>query len=687
VKDITVALPAGVAVNPSGGNGLEACSEPQVGFQGARELNPETEPGNPTDLFSPTLPEPLLPGLSLGALGFCPDAAKIATVEIHSPLIKNPVKGFVYLAAQNQNPFGSLIAAYIVAEDPVSGTLVKLPGVVRACQSTGETIAGVACGAPGQLISTFANSPQLPFEDAELHFFGGERAPLATPAFCREYTTTAVFVPWSAEASDEAQATRTATSTFQITSGPNGSPCPGGTLPFTPSLTGGTTNINAGAFSTLTTTIGREDGEQDLQSVSLHTPAGLEGMLSNVKLCPEPQANEGTCGPESLIGETTVSAGVGSDPVAVKGGRVYITGAYQGAPFGLSIVNPVKAGPFDLEHDTSNPAQNPACDCLVVRARIQVDPTTAELTVTTDPTGPHAIPHLIDGIPVQIKKINVTINRPRFTFNPTNCDPQSITATFSGSEAASTPLSVPFQVTNCALLKYTPTVTVTTAAHTSKTNGASLNFKIAYPKNSMGAQANFRYAKFDLPKQLPARLTTLQKACLASVFDTNPASCPTGSLIGHATVHTPVLPVPLQGPVYFVSHGGAKFPDAIIVLQGYGITVNLIGETFISKKGITSATFNNTPDVPFETIEVNIPSGPHGEFAANLPPKAKGSLCNQKLVIPTHLIAQNNQQITQNTPIHTTGCNKVKAKKVTKRHKAKKGHKAKGSAKRVRRVS
>jgi hypothetical protein len=672
VKDITVALPEGVAVNPAGGNGLSSCSTAQVGFTGAAKLSPVAEPENETDLFTATLPEPLSPGMNLEALGFCPNASKIGTVRIVSPLIKDPVVGSVYLASQNANPFGSLVAAYIVAEDPVSGTVVKLPGRVSLCENAGETIDGMTCAAAGQLISQFKNNPQLAFEDAELHFFGGERAPLSTPSRCREnnsqypglYTTDASFTPWSGTAPVAAS------SSFAITSGPNGSPCPGTSLPFTPTLTAGTININAGAFTPLTTTIARADGNQDMQSVQLHMPAGVEGILAGVKLCSEADANAGTCSAESQIGETTVSAGVGNDPVFVRGGKVYITEKYAGAPFGLSIVNPVKAGPFDLEHDTSKPTTNmPACDCVVVRARIDVDPHTANLTITTDTTGPHAIPHLIDGIPVQIQKVNVLINRPNFTFNPTNCSPLALTGTIQSDEGTSFPVSVPFQTTNCATLKFTPKLSVTTAAKASKANGASLNFKISYPKGALGSQSWFNEAKFSIPKQLPARLTTIQKACLAATYEANPEACPAPSKIGHAIVHTPVLPVPLEGSVYFVSHGAAKFPDAVLHLKGYGITFDLTGETFI-KNGITTATFKNTPDVPFESIEVNIPTGKFSEFGVNLP-HGKYNFCGQKLTMPTLLKAQNGLQTQQNTPVTITGCKKKHKRTKHKHHRPK----------------
>ena len=610
-------------------------------------------------MFTPTVPEPLSPGLNLGALGFCASASKIGTVKIKSPLIANPLEGSAYIATQNQNPFGSLLALYLVVEDPVSGVLVKLPGKTSLCQGTGEVIAGQTCGAPGQIVTTFENEPELPFEEATFEFFGGERAPLATPARCGAYTTRASFTSWSSSTPVSSS------STFDITSGPHGSACPGASLPFSPSLTGGSTNINAGSFSPLTTTIAREDGEQNMAQVQLRFPPGLSGLLSSVTLCGEQQANEGTCGPESQIGETTVSAGVGSDPVAVKGGKVYITEKYKGAPFGLSIVNPVKAGPFDLEHDTSNPAQDPACDCVVVRARIEVNPTTAALTVTTDETGVHAIPHLIDGIPVQIKKVNVTItgaggHANDFTFNPTNCGATSITGSIGGDEGASSGTSVPFQVHDCGNLKFAPKISFSTNGGTTKKDGADLITKVSYPQGPQGTYANLAKVKVELPKALPSRLTTLQRACTSKQFEANPAACPAESKIGYATVHTPLLPVPLVGPAIFVSHGGEAFPSLTMVLQGYGVTIDLVGTTFISKSGITSTTFKTVPDQPFSTFELTLPQGKFSALAANVPAKDHGSLCGQKLVIPNEFVSQaGGAPLKQDSVVSVTGCKKT----------------------------
>jgi hypothetical protein len=616
VKDTTVTLPAGVELNPAAADGLQACSTEQVGYQGQ-------EPGSGALLFS-------------GAEVSCPDASKIATVEIETPLLQNKLVGAAYLAAQNENPFGSLVAMYLIAKDPVSGVLIKLAGQVSPDPVT------------GQLVSTFDNTPQLPFSDLRLNFFGTARAPLSTPALCGTYTTTTSIAPWSGTEA------ATPSSSFQIASGPNGSGC-ANPLPFAPSLTAGSTNIQAGSFSPFTMTVSREDGNQGLKAIQLHMPPGLLGTLSNVKLCGEPQADAGTCGPESLIGHTIVSVGLGGDPYSVRGGQVFITGPYEGAPYGLSIVNPANAGPFHLGN-------------VIVRAKIEVDPHTAALTIATDSSGPYAIPRILDGIPLQIQHVNVSIDREKFTFNPTNCNKQQITGSLTSEEGASAALSVPFQVTNCATLAFKPKLTATTSGKTSRANGASLHVKLTYPEGPY--DANISKVKVDLPKQLPSRLTTLQKACPAKTFEANPASCPAASIVGHAKASTPVLPVPLEGPAYFVSHAGEEFPDLIIVLQGYGTTVDLVGSTFInSKTNVTSSTFKTVPDVPVGSFELTLPQGKYSALAAT------ANLCTTKLQMPTSFIGQNGAQIHTTTPIVPSGC--AKHKKTKSKHKTNSKHKKK----------
>jgi hypothetical protein len=602
VKDTTVTLPAGVQLSPGSADGLQSCSLAQISLETA---------GPPT----------------------CPEASKVGTVELKSPLLAEELQGAVYLAAQDANPFGSLVAMYILAEAPKAGIVVKFAGEVALDERT------------GQIVSTFKNTPQLPFEDLKLHFFGSARAPLTTPPLCGSYTTRASFAPWSGNAPAEP------TSTFQITSGPNGSPC-ASPRPFSPGFQAGSTNLQAGAFTPFTLTMGRPDADQTLAGLSVQLPPGLSGDLSGVQLCPEPQASTGDCPAGSLIGHTVVSAGLGNAPFTVEGGQVFITGPYKGAPFGLSILNPAKAGPFDLGH-------------VVVRAKIEVDPTTAALHIASDP-----LPTIIDGIPLQIQHVNVTVDRPGFTFNPTSCNPMKLTGTMTSTEGASASVATPFQVTNCASLSFRPGFTVSTSGKPSRLNGESLDVKLTYPSGSAGTQANIAKVKVELPKRLPSRLPTLQKACLEATFNANPENCPAASKVGEAVASTPILAGGLSGPAYFVSYGNAKFPELVVVLRGEdGVTVDLHGETFISKQGVTSSTFNTVPDVPVGSFELKLPEGRYSALAAI------GNPCKGKLTMPTEFVAQNGAVVHQTTKIQVTGCPRTKAKvKKKTHHKKAAGH-------------
>ncbi|HEV3323512.1 MAG TPA: hypothetical protein VG147_15110 [Solirubrobacteraceae bacterium] len=626
VKEISVKLPAGVAVNPAGADGLEACSETEMGYLPEEGALPGGPPGG--ERFTPGLPEP-----------FCPNAAKVGIATIKTPLLPDSLEGAVYIATQEGNPFKGLVALYLVAEDPAAGVLVKLAGEVALDPTT------------GQLTARFP-VPQLPFEDGTFEFFGGERAPLATPAQCGTYTTEASFKPWSGNEEADEEEVAHSSSSFQIASGPHGSPC-SNPLPFKPALTAGSINLQAGGYGPFTMTMSRTDGEQPLRGVQLRLPPGLLGTLSSVTPCEETQANAGTCGPESLIGETTVSAGVGGHPYTVTGGRVYITGPYHGAPYGLSVVNPAKAGPFDLERTKSH---SPACDCLVVRAKIEVNPITSALTVTANSGNEeNAIPTILEGIPLQIKDVNVTVNRAGFTFNPTDCNPLSIAGTLtSAEETLFSPPSVLFQVTNCAALAFKPVFAASTAAHNSRAEGASLTTTVTYPSTPQGTEADIAKVKVSLPAKLPARLSTLQKACTEQTFAANPANCPAASRIGEATTDTPVLPGPLSGPAYFVSHGGAKYPELVIVLQGDNVTIDLHGETAISKKGVLTSTFNTVPDAPFSSFELKLPEGPYSALTAN-----GANLCKAgSLTMPTELVAQDGAVIDQSTKVKIAGCPK-----------------------------
>jgi len=612
VKRTSVTLPLGTVVSPSAADGLGDCTSEQF-------------------------------GLHSGVAGGCPRNSQVGTVRVKTPALEERLTGEVYLGAPECDP--------CTPQDAASGRMVRLfaqffsegeDGIVVKLEGRGQINQQT-----GQITTTFNETPQLPFSEFQLTLQGGERATLANPRSCGTATTTADLTPWSTPFTPDA----TPESTFDVDENCFGAQ-------FDPSFSAGMTSNQAGGFSPFTLSFGRSDSDEFLNGVQVQMPPGLLGMLSKVKLCEEPQANAGTCGPESLIGETTVETGPGADPFLVTGGKVYITGPYKGAPYGLSIVVPAVAGPYTLSGTAGN-------GTVVNRSAISVNPTTSALTVTSDP-----LPTELDGIPLQLRLVNVTINRPGFTFNPTSCEKMTVGGTLTSTQAASASASSPFQVTNCQALKFKPSFTVATSGKTSKVDGASLDAKVTYPNTGQGSEANIAKVKVDLPKQLPSRLTTLQKACVAKVFDENPADCPAASMIGTARVSTPVLSVPLTGPVYFVSHGGEAFPSLTIVLQGAGVRVDLVGATFISHAGITSTTFKTVPDVPFSSFELYLPEGKYSALAAN------GDLCTSSLAMPTAFVAQNGTEIHETTKIHVTGCPKTTSTlKTTKANKASRARK------------
>lgn len=612
LKQTVVTLPAGMTVNASSANGLQACSLAQIGMSASGEPNAE----------QPT----------------CPQASKIGTVELETPALasevckeatknlaecpgesereKAPLKGSIYLAKQSENPFHGLLAIYIVVDDARTGVLVKLAGEVKADQDT------------GQLTTVVDNSPQFPFSELRTHFFAGNGASLATPAACGSYTVSSELTPWSAPQSGPAA---TPSSDFAISQGAGGGACAN---PFAPSFTAATAQTQAAGFTPFSVSFSRSDADQPLSGLSVTTPPGLLGVLKSVTRCGEPQAARGECGSESQIGESSVAVGTGSDPYWVTGGKVYLTGPYNGGPFGLSIVTPTTAGPFTLTGN-GGPGRE------IVRASIRVNPETSQITVLSDP-----LPRILEGIPLQIRTVQVTVDRPGFMFNPTNCNVLSSSATVTSTQGTSATAQSPFQASGCSGLAFKPSFAAQTSAKTSKANGASLKVSIAYPT---GGQANISRVDLEIPKILPTRLTTIQKACTEGQFNANPAGCPAASVIASVVVHTPLLASPLTGPAYFVSHGNAAFPDVEMVLQGEGITLVLDGKTQI-KNGATFSHFETVPDAPFSSFEFNAPQGPYSIFTAN------GNVCAAPINIPVKLTAQNGAVLSLNSRVAVPDC-------------------------------
>ena len=590
VRNVEVSLPAGTVLSPSAANGLTSCSSAQF-------------------------------GLKVRAKGSCPSTSKVGAVKITTPLLNQPITGTVYVGEPECSPCspaesgaGNMIQLFIEAEG--SGVIVKLAGHTKIDQSTGQTT------------TEFIDNPQLPFSDLVLSLEQGPSAPLVNPSTCGPSITTAAITPWSSLTPDEISAPAVSIEGCAATPGLN------------PSFQAGTTDTSrAGAFTGFSVTLTRNDGEQHLGRVSVTTPPGLLGVLKSVELCGEAQANAGTCSAASQIGTGSLLVGPGSAPLPIGGARVYLTGPYEGKPFGLSIVTPAVAGPFVLSGNAGNGTE-------VVRASIAVDPRTSALTVASDP-----LPQELNGVPLDIRSVAIDIGRSGFMFNPTNCASMAVTGSIASSTGAIAGVSYPFQANDCTMLPFKPKFTASTQGKASKANGASLQVQVT----SGAGQANIAKVKVDLPIKLPSRLSTLQKACIDSVFEANPASCPAVSAVGHATVATPLLKNSLTGPAYLVSHAGAAFPDLEIVLQGEGITLVLDGNTRISK-GITSSIFKAVPDAPVSNFHLVLPQGPHSVLATNLPAKAKQNLCGQTLNMPTVITGQNGAVVKQTTKITVAGC-------------------------------
>jgi hypothetical protein len=590
LENAVVTLPEGMTLNPSAARELQACTPTQARIH--------------SELF----------GVE------CPSKSKLGSVTLIVPDLpaSEPLEGNIYLGNKESGPIRGGTEAkpeytmYLNAESKRYGVDVRLEGTVTPNPTT------------GQVTATFVKNPEQPFTSIALKFNGGALAPIANPLVCGPAKATTSLTPYTGT---PAQSPGGEITVFG--SGAGGS-CPT-QIPF--SLSQGTVNQppgNAGAKTSYTLNIARADGQQYLSKLETTLPEGLVGLIPTVPLCGEPQASKGECTGASQIGVVRVEAGSGPSPYPFSG-QVYLTGPYGGAPYGMTIETSGVAGPFDLG---SGP-----CDCVLSRGTLNVNPYTARVTTTT------YLPTIVKGVPLRLKNLAVNINRQGFLVNPTNCGVLATETTLTSTFGVQQKLSTPFQVGNCKALAFKPKFGAATGAKTSKANGASLETTINMP----AGDANVKSVLVQLPKQLPSRLTTLQKACPEKTFANNYNECPPGSFVGGARANTPTLPAKLTGPAILVSHGGQAFPDLDLVMNANGVRVVLVGNTNI-KNGITTTNFATPPDVPVSSITVNLPTGAHSALTAN------GNLCANKLVMPTTMVGQNGTTFKQNTTIKVNNC-------------------------------
>lgn len=576
-------LPEGMTLNPSAAAGLEDCTTAQARIH-SEQFGVECPSGS--ELGTVTLN---VPGLPEGSL--------IGKVYLGGPLTApetGPITGPPYII-------------YVVANSVRYGVSVRIKGEVKPNETT------------GQLTTVFDENPEQPFTNLKIEFNRNVLTAVANPLMCGTPEGSTSFTPYTAAAAKN--------STFGVSI----TGC-GASLPFSLGQVTEDETSMAGAHTSYDFTLTRKDGEQYLSKVKTTLPEGLIGAIPDVVQCGEPQAAQDACGSASRIGTATVAAGAGNFPFSFSG-PVYLTGPYNGAPFGLLVPIEAAAGPFNLGK-------------VVTRATININPTTAR--VTSEAT----LPTIVKGVPIRLRSLSVDVTRQGFLDNPTNCSTLATESSLtSTSGTVQSGLSSPFQVEGCGGLAFKPTFTASTSGKHSKANGASLVTTLT----QLPGQANVKSVLVTLPKALPSRLTTLQKACLAKVFEANPYNCTKespGSEVGTATAVTPTLPGVMKGPAYLVSHGGEAFPSLELVLESNGVRVILEGKTNI-KNGITTTNFESTPDVPVSSVTVNLPMGPHSALTTE---KLTTNLCTAKLVMATKIVGQNGKELKQNTTIAPTGC-------------------------------
>jgi uncharacterized repeat protein (TIGR01451 family) len=566
LRDATVTLPPGLSVNPSSADGLGACSEEQIGYQGVKagRHSFSNEPAN------------------------CPNASKIGTVTIETPLVDHPIPGSIFLAKQEENPFNSLIALYIAVNDPQTGVVIKLPGTVETDPVT------------GQITNVFEQNPQLPFEDLKVDLFEGARAPLRTPQTCETHTTNTSLVPWTAPEGS----TAFPSDSFQLTQTPNGGACATtkAQLPNAPSFEAGTADPLAGAYSPFLLRLKREDGSQEIKGLNVNLPAGLTAKLAGTQECSEAaiaqalsRSNPGqgaleqaspSCPSSSELGTVTVGAGAGPSPYYTQG-KAYLAGPYKGAPLSMAIITPAVAGPFDL-------------GTVVVRAALQVDPESAKVKVVSDP-----IPTILQGIPLDVRSIAVKIDRPGFTLNPTSCEVMAISAEAISTENQTANLNNRFQVGGCQNLGFKPKLSFKLRGDTKRGGHPALTATLTYP--SKGAYSNIAKAVVALPHSEFLAQSHIRTICTRVQFAAN--TCPKGSIYGKARAITPLLDEPLEGPVYLRSSSN-PLPDLVADLNGQ-IHVALVGRVDSVNGGIRNS-FEAVPDAPVSKFTLSLPSGKKG---------------------------------------------------------------------------
>jgi hypothetical protein len=590
LKTATITLPEGFSINPNAADGKDSCSDAQANFTNTEAAR-------------------------------CPEFSKVGTTELDSSALPGPIDGYIYLG---EPKVGDRYRVIVTASG--FGTNVKLAGSVRPDPAT------------GQLVTSFENLPQAPFQEFNLHFFGSERGLLATPTKCGTYPVKTNFTPWASELSPQ-----TSTQFFVLDSGPEGKPCPGGPRPFAPSLQAGVEDSTAAAHSPFSLTLTRSDGEQNLSALAVKTPPGFSATLKGVPYCPAAAIDSlaafgysglteqasSACPPASQIGSVIAGAGAGTHPVYLNG-KAYLAGPYKGAPLSLVVVVPGVSGPYDLGD-------------VAVRVALKVDETSAQITAISDP-----LPQILAGIPLRTRFIRVSLDRRNFALNPTNCEPFAVRANVAGDEGATASSSAHFQVANCADLGFGPRLALRMSGSTKRTGNGTLTATVSAGEG----EANLKTAQVVLPGSQLVDNANIATPCTRVQFAAN--ACPASSRVGVAKALSPLLGGPLEGPVYMRS-SSHPLPDLVADLNGqFHIVVD--GRVDQARRRIRT-TFAGLPDVPVSSFTLTVFGGKHGILENG------ENLCANPQRARVGFEGQNGGTSRSNAKVSVAGCAKPNAKK------------------------
>jgi hypothetical protein len=597
LRTAKLTLPQGMGINPSAANGLATCTNAQLG-KGTRSL-----------------------------ANSCPPASKIGTVAVDTPpLPDGSLTGDVYVGQQlSRDPAsGDEYRIFVEAKSDKYGIIARLIGNVSANPQT------------GQLTTTFAENPQVPFSSFRLHFNGGPHSPLTSPPTCGPNQAGSQMIPWSGNAPASSSAN------FNLSTAPGGAACAKtlATRPFAPSFGTNDSNPKGGAFTQFAVSSIRADGNQELKGVDVTLPPGLTAKLAGVRYCPgsalaAAAANSGaaeaahsSCPDSSLIGSAAVSAGSGSSPYRTTG-KVFLTGPYRGAPLSLAVITPATAGPFDL-------------GSVVVRVALFVDPETARVHAVSDP-----IPHVFGGALLDVRSINVKLDRPKFSLNPTNCSAFATSGALRGGGSnpldpaafSSFAVSSPFRVNGCENLEFKPKLFMRIFGGTRRAKSPKLRAVLL----ARDGDANIGRSAVKLPKPIFLEQASLANVCTRVQFAAH--DCPKDSIYGFAEATTPLLDGPLKGPVYLRS-SSHELPDLVVALNGQ-VDVVLDGR-IDSVKGRMRTTFDTVPDVPVSKFVLTIKGGKKRGLLVN-----STNLCAKKYKVIARFTGQNGKKANQKPKLRT----------------------------------